>query len=61
MHTGCVQWKKRFSEFENYAERLGVEARELKAKIDGERKESKRLSGMVMDRQQQNSELQTRE
>lgn len=42
------QWKSRFEQFESYAERLSAEASELRSKIDRERKESKRLSGMVI-------------
>ncbi|TIC27376.1 hypothetical protein E3Q11_02435 [Wallemia mellicola] len=42
------QWKSRFEQFESYAERLSAEASELRGKIDRERKESKRLSGMVI-------------
>ena len=42
------QWKNRFEQFESYAERLSAEAAELRNKIEKERKESKRLSGMVI-------------
>ncbi|TIA88949.1 hypothetical protein E3P81_03195 [Wallemia ichthyophaga] len=42
------QWKKRFEQFESYAERLSWEASHLRSKIDRERRESKRLSGMVI-------------
>ena len=43
-------WKQRFETFEKYAERLAIEASELKLRIDKEQREARRLS---------NSELST--
>lgn len=37
-------WKQRFETFERYAERLAIEASELKLKIDREQREARRLS-----------------
>lgn len=37
-------WKQRFEMFEKYAERLAQESADLKAKIDREQREHKRLS-----------------
>lgn len=37
-------WKQRFETFEKYAERLAIEASELKLRIDKEQREARRLS-----------------
>jgi hypothetical protein len=38
------QWKKQFERFELYADQLTQEANDLKAKIEREKREAKRLS-----------------
>ncbi|KAI0814978.1 AEX-3 domain-containing protein [Irpex lacteus] len=40
-------WRDKFVTFEQYAEKLSVEANDLRAKINREQKESKRLSSMI--------------
>lgn len=40
-------WRDKFVTFEQYAEKLSVEAGELRAKINKEQRETKRLSGLV--------------
>ncbi|CAL1695803.1 unnamed protein product [Somion occarium] len=40
-------WRDKFVTFEQYAEKLSVEASELRAKINKEQRETKRLSSMV--------------
>lgn len=52
-----VQWKKRFEKFERYADRLGAEAAELKARIEAEKEEAKRLSGVVNQTKERNTAL----
>ncbi|WVQ98203.1 hypothetical protein IAU59_005325 [Kwoniella sp. CBS 9459] len=51
-------WKKQFEMFEKYADRLTIEANELKTKIDRERREAKRLSNLANQQTQQNIELE---
>lgn len=38
------QWRAQFEQFEKYADRLAQEANDLKAKIEKERREARRLS-----------------
>jgi hypothetical protein len=52
-----LQWKKRFEKFERYADRLGAEAAELKTRIEAEKKEAKRLSGVVSQTKERNTAL----
>ncbi|KAH9004017.1 hypothetical protein EDB86DRAFT_2886260 [Lactarius hatsudake] len=40
-------WRDKFVTFEQYAEKLSVEANELRSKINKEQRETKRLSGLV--------------
>ncbi|RXW22953.1 hypothetical protein EST38_g2921 [Candolleomyces aberdarensis] len=40
-------WRDKFSTFEQYAEKLSVEANQLRTKINKEQRETKRLSGLV--------------
>ncbi|KAF8642379.1 hypothetical protein AX16_009647 [Volvariella volvacea WC 439] len=40
-------WRDKFVTFEQYAERLSAEANQLRAKINKEQRETKRLSGLV--------------
>jgi hypothetical protein len=40
-------WRDKFSTFEQYAEKLSAEAGQLRAKINKEQRETKRLSGLV--------------
>ncbi|WVF69649.1 hypothetical protein IAT40_004428 [Kwoniella sp. CBS 6097] len=51
-------WKKQFEMFEKYADRLTIEANELKTKIDRERREAKRLSNIANEQTKQNIELE---
>ncbi|KIP11944.1 hypothetical protein PHLGIDRAFT_98631 [Phlebiopsis gigantea 11061_1 CR5-6] len=52
-------WRDRFVTFEQYAEKLSVEASELRSKINREQKESKRLSSMVMMTAAEKAKLQS--
>lgn len=45
--TEADLWRDKFVTFEQYAERLSVEAEQLRGKIGKEQKETKRLSGLV--------------
>ncbi|KIO33535.1 hypothetical protein M407DRAFT_3872 [Tulasnella calospora MUT 4182] len=45
--TESELWRQKFVAFEGYAEKLSAEAGELRAKINKEQRESKRLSGLV--------------
>lgn len=40
-------WRDKFVTFEQYAEKLSIEAGELRSKINKEQRETKRLSGLV--------------
>ena len=40
-------WRDKFVQFEQYAEKLSVEASDLRSKINREQKETKRLSSMI--------------
>ena len=40
-------WRDKFVTFEQYAEKLSLEAQELRAKVNKEQREAKRLSGIV--------------
>ncbi len=40
-------WRDKFVTFEQYAEKLSAEATQLRAKINKEQRETKRLSGLV--------------
>ncbi|WVR04747.1 hypothetical protein IAU60_001758 [Kwoniella sp. DSM 27419] len=51
-------WRKQFELFEKYADKLTLEANELKIKIDRERKEAKRLSSLATEQTKHNVELE---
>ena len=54
-------WRDKFVTFEQYAEKLSVEASELRSKINKEQKETKRLSSMITMTAAEKSKLQQRE
>ncbi|KZT44375.1 hypothetical protein SISSUDRAFT_976953 [Sistotremastrum suecicum HHB10207 ss-3] len=51
-------WREKFITFEQYAEKLSTEAAELRAKINKEQRESKRLSGLITTTAQEKIRLQ---
>ncbi|KAI0639419.1 AEX-3 domain-containing protein [Trametes polyzona] len=51
-------WRDKFVTFEQYAEKLSVEASELRSKINKEQKETKRLSSMITMTAAEKSKLQ---
>jgi EEF1A N-terminal glycine/lysine methyltransferase len=53
-------WRDKFVTFEQYAEKLSAEAGQLRAKINKEQKETKRLSGIVTLTAVEKTKLQTR-
>ena len=53
-------WRDKFVTFEQYAEKLSVEASELRSKINKEQRETKRLSSMVTMTAVEKTKLQTR-
>jgi EEF1A N-terminal glycine/lysine methyltransferase len=54
-------WRDKFVTFEQYAEKLSAEANQLRAKINKEQRETKRLSGLVTLTAAEKSKLQNRE
>lgn len=54
-------WREKFITFEHYAEKLSNEAAELRAKINKEQKESKRLSSLITLTATEKSKLEQRE
>lgn len=54
-------WRDKFVTFEQYAEKLSVEASELRSKINKEQKETKRLSSMITMTAAEKSKLQSSE
>lgn len=54
-------WRDKFVTFEQYAEKLSAEANQLRAKINKEQRETKRLSGLVSLTAAEKSKLQNRE
>ncbi|TFK30441.1 DENN domain-containing protein [Coprinopsis marcescibilis] len=52
-------WRDKFSTFEQYAEKLSSEATQLRAKINKEQRETKRLSGLMTLTVAEKSKLQT--
>ena len=54
-------WRDKFVTFEQYAEKLSVEASELRTKINKEQKETKRLSSMITMTTAEKTKLQGRE
>jgi nicotinamide N-methyltransferase len=53
-------WRDKFVTFESYAEKLSVEASELRAKMSKEQKEARRLSGLVTSTSVEKAKLQSR-
>ena len=53
-------WRDKFVSFEQYAEKLSVEASDLRSKINKEQRETKRLSSMVSSTVVEKSKLETR-
>jgi nicotinamide N-methyltransferase len=53
-------WRDKFVTFEQYAEKLSAEANQLRAKINKEQRETKRLSGLVTLTAAEKSKLQNR-
>lgn len=51
-------WRDKFVTFEQYAEKLSVEANQLRTKINKEQKETKRLSGIVLMTAAEKTKLQ---
>ena len=54
-------WREKFITFEHYAEKLSNEAAELRAKINKEQKESKRLSSLITLTATEKAKLEERE
>ncbi len=52
-------WRDKFVSFEQYAEKLSVEASELRSKINKEQRETKRLSSMISMTAVEKSNLQS--
>lgn len=53
-------WRDKFVSFEQYAEKLSVEASDLRSKINKEQRETKRLSSMVTMTAAEKAKLQSR-
>jgi EEF1A N-terminal glycine/lysine methyltransferase len=53
-------WRDKFVTFEQYAEKLSLEANELRSKINKEQRETKRLSGLVTMTTVEKTKLQNR-
>lgn len=53
-------WRDKFVTFEQYAEKLSVEANDLRSKINREQRETKRLSGLVTMTAVEKTKLQSR-
>jgi EEF1A N-terminal glycine/lysine methyltransferase len=53
-------WRDKFVTFEQYAEKLSVEAGDLRSKINKEQRETKRLSGLVTMTTVEKAKLQNR-
>jgi len=54
-------WKERFTQFEELTEKLGTEASDLKARIEKEKRESKRLSSVVGEKEKEKENLRASE
>lgn len=59
--TESESWREKFITFEQYAEKLSNEAAELRAKINKEQKESKRLSSLITVNASEKAKLEERE
>ena len=53
-------WRDKFVTFEQYAEKLSLEANDLRSKINREQRETKRLSGLVTMTTVEKTKLQNR-
>ena len=53
-------WRDKFVTFEQYAEKLSVEASDLRSKINREQRETKRLSSVITMTAAEKSKLQNR-
>lgn len=53
-------WRDKFITFESYAEKLSLEASDLRQKMTRERGEAKRLSGLVTSTSVEKAQLQSR-
>lgn len=53
-------WRDKFVTFEQYAEKLSLEAQDLRSKVNKEQREAKRLSGIVNTTNGEKVKLQTR-
>ena len=60
MMTESDLWRDKFVTFEQYAEKLSLEAGELRSKINKEQRETKRLSSMVTMTAAEKAKLQGR-
>lgn len=58
--TEADLWRDKFVTFEQYAEKLSVEADGLRNKIGKEQRETKRLSGLVTLTAAEKAKLQSR-
>ncbi|KAF8846388.1 hypothetical protein BDN67DRAFT_891274 [Paxillus ammoniavirescens] len=58
--TEADLWRDKFVTFEQYAEKLSVEAEQLRGKIGKEQRETRRLSGLVTLTATEKAKLQTR-
>ena len=54
-------WREKFITFEQYAEKLSSEATDLRARINREQRESKRLSGLITATAQEKQRLERSE
>ncbi|KAA1471484.1 hypothetical protein DENSPDRAFT_850258 [Dentipellis sp. KUC8613] len=52
-------WRDKFVTFEQYAEKLSIEANELRSKINKEQRETRRLSGLVTSTAVEKTKLQS--
>lgn len=59
--TEADLWRDKFVTFEQYAEKLSMEADQLRGKIGKEQRETKRLSGLVTLTAAEKAKLQSRE
>lgn len=54
-------WRDKFVSFEQYAEKLGAEAGQLRAKIGKEQKETRRINGLYTNTAAEKARLEDRE
>lgn len=53
-------WNAQFSQFELFADKLNTESRDLRIKLDKQRKDAKRLTAAISESREQNDYLQGR-